>query len=96
MQLLRFKSTQENLRIFFRNESSFVPKKVLTVAKLSRYQFERLREPKLDEAQLKIKLLERGSDYESMLASHVATKEVEKEVIQILKNMNVEYRVIDR
>jgi len=66
------------------------------VAKLSRYQFERLREPELDEAQLKLKLLERGSDYDTMLASHLATKAVENQVIKILQKLNVEYRIIDR
>ncbi|KAL6266728.1 hypothetical protein P5V15_003564 [Pogonomyrmex californicus] len=85
-----------NLRFFFRNESSFVPKKILIVAKLSRYHFEKLMEPELDEAQLKLKLLERGSDYDAMLASHLATKAVENQVTQILQKMNVEYRIIDR
>ncbi|KAG7201642.1 hypothetical protein KM043_004374 [Ampulex compressa] len=83
-------------RIFARNESSFVPKRVLIVAKLSRYQFEKLREPDIDEAQLKLRLLDRGSDYDAMLASHLATKDVENQVTQILRKMNVEYRIVDR
>lgn len=73
-----------------------MPKKILIVAKLSRYDFERLREPELNETQLKLKLIERGSDYDTMLASHLATKAVENQVTQILRKMNVEYRVIDR
>lgn len=84
------------LRQFLRNESSFVPKRVLIVGKLSRYYFEKLREPDLTEEQLKRKLLERGSDYEDMLASHIATKNVEEQVIEVLKRMNIEYRIINR
>ncbi|KYN07616.1 UPF0465 protein C5orf33 like protein, partial [Cyphomyrmex costatus] len=85
-----------SLRSFFRNESSFVPKKVLIVAKLSRYHFERLREPELSEIQLKMKLLERGSDYDTMLASHLATKAVKNQVTHLLQKMNVEYKIVDR
>lgn len=86
----------KGLRIFFRNESSFVPKKILIVAKLSRYHFEKLREPKLDEDQLKLRLLEKGSDYDSMIASHSATKAVENQVTQVLRRMNTEYKIVDR
>ncbi|XP_011692743.1 PREDICTED: NAD kinase 2, mitochondrial isoform X2 [Wasmannia auropunctata] len=98
LQLLQSPSANvhRSLRFLFRNESSFVPRKILVVAKLSRYHFERLREPKLSEAQLKVKLLERGSDYDTMLASHMATKAVENQVVQILQKMNVEYKIIDR
>ncbi|CAL1688206.1 unnamed protein product [Lasius platythorax] len=98
LQLLQSHSihAHKGLCIFFRNESSFVPKKVLIVAKLSRYYFERLREPELNETQLKLKLMERGSDYDAMTASHFATKAVEDEVIQILRKMNVKCKIIDR
>ncbi|XP_011874939.1 PREDICTED: NAD kinase 2, mitochondrial [Vollenhovia emeryi] len=85
-----------SLRLLFRNESSFVPKKVLIVAKLSRYHFERLREPELNETQLKRKLLERDSDYNAILASHLATKAVEAQVAQLLRKLNMEYKIIDR
>ncbi|KAL6442326.1 hypothetical protein ACFW04_002527 [Cataglyphis niger] len=86
----------KSLYIFFRNESSFVPKKILVVAKLSRYHFERLREPELNETQLKLKLIERGSDYDTMLTSHFVTKAVIDHVIRVLQNMNVEYKIVDR
>lgn len=66
------------------------------MAKLSRYHFERLREPELSEAQLKAKLIERGSDYDTMIASHLVTKAVQDQVIQILRKMNIEYKVVDR
>ncbi|KAG5308333.1 NAKD2 kinase, partial [Acromyrmex insinuator] len=97
LQLLQFPThVQRSLRIFFRNESSFVPKKILIVAKLSRYHFERLQEPDLSEAQLKMKLIERGSDYDNMFASHLANKAIENQVIHLLEKMNVEYKIVDR
>ncbi|KAG5344169.1 NAKD2 kinase, partial [Acromyrmex charruanus] len=97
LQLLQFPThVQRSLRIFFRNESSFVPKKILIVAKLSRYHFERLQEPELSEAQLKMKLIERGSDYDNMFTSHLANKAVENQVIHLLQKMNVEYKIVDR
>lgn len=98
MQFLqpRASQAQKSLQLILRNESSFVPRHVLIVAKLSRYHFEKLREPELDEAQLKLKLTERGSDYDAMLASHQATKDVERQVTQVLSNMNIQYRVVDR
>lgn len=79
-----------------RNEASFEPKRVLIVKKLSRYYFEKLREPDLNEEELKVKLEERGSDYELMLASHIATNAVKNEVIEHLKKLNIEYRVVNR
>ncbi|CAK9806170.1 NAD kinase 2, mitochondrial [Anthophora quadrimaculata] len=98
LQLLqpRQNNVYNNLRFFLRNESSFVPKRVLIVAKLSRYHFEKLREPNLTEDQLKFKLKERGSDYEAMLASHMATKAVKNEVTEVLKKLNIEYKIINR
>ena len=66
------------------------------MAKLSRYYFERLQKPELSEVQLKIKLIERGIDYDNMLANHLATKDVENQVIHLLQKMNVEYKVVDR
>ena len=98
LQLLQSPSANvhRNLRFFFRNESSFVPKKVLVVAKLSRYHFEKLREPGLNEAELKLKLLERGSDYDALLASHLANKSVVNQIVQVLRKLNMEYRIIDR
>ncbi|XP_003487977.1 NAD kinase 2, mitochondrial isoform X1 [Bombus impatiens] len=89
-------NASNNLRLFLRNESNFVPKRVLIVAKLSRYHFEKIREPNLSDEQLKFKLLERGSDYDTMIASHIATKHVKSQVIEVLKKLNIEYKIINR
>lgn len=85
-----------HLRITTRHESSFVPKRVLVVGKLSRYHFEKLRKPSLSEEELKAQLLERGSDYDAMLISHQRTKDIVNQVTQLLKELNVDYRVVNR
>ncbi|XP_066603974.1 NAD kinase 2, mitochondrial-like [Prorops nasuta] len=86
----------KDIQIFYRNESSFVPKKVLIVAKTSRYYMERLREPELSEDLFKHKLIARGSDYDALFAGHMITKDVETRLVNTLKKMNIEYRVVNR
>lgn len=73
-----------------------MPRRVLIVSKLSRYHFEKTREPELDENELKLRLQKRGYDYDAMIASHAATKTVEDQVIKILRQMDVEYRIVNR
>lgn len=73
-----------------------MPRKVLIVTKLSRYHFEKMREPELNENQLKLRLQKRGYDYNAMIASHAATKTVENQVTEILRQMNVEYKIVNR
>lgn len=85
-----------NLGLFLRRESSFVPKRVLIVAKLSRYHFEKIREPDLSDEQLRLKLQSRGSDYDTMWTNHIATKNVTNQVTEVLKKLNIEYKIINR
>jgi len=94
LQLLQFHSTFAGKDIL-RNEN-FVPRKVLILSKLSRYQFEKLQKPKLSETELKAVLIGRGSDYDNMLATHLVNKNVENQLIQTLKKINAEYRIINR
>ncbi|XP_014488410.1 PREDICTED: NAD kinase 2, mitochondrial [Dinoponera quadriceps] len=98
VQLLQLHSAtvHKGPHVFIRNASSFVPRKVLIVTKLSRYHFEKVREPKLNKNQLRLKLLERGYDYNTMIASHTATKAVEDQVTETLEQMNVEYKIVNR
>ncbi|XP_043288662.1 NAD kinase 2, mitochondrial isoform X2 [Venturia canescens] len=77
-------------------ESSFVPKKVLVLAKVSRFDFERLREPKLNDKQIETKLLERGSDCKAMLESHRKNKDVVNQAVKTLETLNIEYKLTDR
>ncbi|XP_043686477.1 NAD kinase 2, mitochondrial isoform X1 [Vespula pensylvanica] len=98
LQILQSQPTylRKSLGVFLRNASSFVPKKVLIVAKLTRYCFEKLREPSLNEEQFKNKLLEKGSDYDLLFDTYRATKDIENEVTKILNKLNIEYKKVDR
>ncbi|XP_024946702.1 NAD kinase 2, mitochondrial isoform X2 [Cephus cinctus] len=97
LQLLHYHgNAYKNLQVFRRCESSFVPKRVVILAKISRYYFEKLREPNLKESELKQKLIDRGSNYDAMLASHYANKTAENQTVEILRKMNIEYRIMNR
>lgn len=86
----------KGLQISLRYESTFVPKRVLVLAKVSRYDFEKLREPELSENQIKTKIVERGSDCQAMLESHRKNQAVVSKAVETLKNMNIEYKLTDR
>ena len=93
----KVRSNLSSIKIFSRKEStSFVPKRVLVLTKISRYQFEKMREPDLDESLLRLKLKERGSDYEAMLTSHYRNKAAELRTTEVLQNLNIEYKIMDR
>ncbi|XP_051176864.1 NAD kinase 2, mitochondrial isoform X1 [Leptopilina boulardi] len=92
----KVRSNLSSFKIFSRKESSFVPKRVLVLTKISRYQFEKMREPDLDESLLRLKLKERGSDYEAMLTSHYRNKAAELRTTEVLRNLNIEYKIMDR
>lgn len=100
LQILQSQQTsyiRKSLGLFLRNvASSFVPKRVLIVGKLTRYHFEKLREPDLNEEQFKNKLLERGSDYDLLFDTHRATKDIENEVAKVLNKLNIEYKKVNR
>lgn len=83
-------------RIICRYESSFVPRRVLILAKVSRYYFERLREPGLNESQLRKRLIERGSDYDALLASHHTDKRIELATKNVLQKLNIECKIMNR
>ncbi|XP_008206935.1 NAD kinase 2, mitochondrial [Nasonia vitripennis] len=94
-----FKTTQNTNKILHlsaRLESSFVPKRVLVLTKVSRYQIEKLQNPELSENQLKDKLLSRGTNYDAILAGHNRNKATESRTVEALKNLNITYRVKDR
>lgn len=73
-----------------------MPKRVLVLAKVSRYSFERLRQPELSESQLQKKLIERGTDYEAMYHGHLSNDKVIKQVVEALRQANIEHRLMDR
>lgn len=75
---------------------SLVPERVLIVSKVSRYQFERSQEPDIDDREFKSRLLDRGANYDSMLASHEKNKIVERKLVDTLKKNNINYQITDR
>ena len=79
-----------------RCKSSFVPKRVLILAKISRYQLEKLANPKLNEAQLKDKLIASGNNYEAIFAGYQRHKATKAKTIEALEHLNIAYRVRNR
>ncbi|XP_059473912.1 NAD kinase 2, mitochondrial [Neocloeon triangulifer] len=75
---------------------AFECSKALIVSKLSRYEFERFRQPSLSAAQLEKELRRRGSDYELLLHHHHVHKSCEAAVDAALKARNVQTRVVNR
>lgn len=86
----------KSAQLFVRERSEFVPKRVLVLTKISRYQIEKIREPSLDESLLKKRLLERGSNYDAILSTHHKNKLAEQQTIEVLKKNNIEFKIIDR
>ncbi|XP_057334344.1 NAD kinase 2, mitochondrial [Microplitis mediator] len=84
------------LSIMRHQSTSFLPKRVLIVTKVSRFKFERLREPDIDESLFKLRLLQRGSNYDSMLANHEKNKIVERKLVDTLEKNQIEYKITNR
>ncbi|CAG2059022.1 unnamed protein product, partial [Timema podura] len=70
--------------------------RALLVSKLSRYELESLRFKDIDQTQLEKKLRDRGSDYELLIHHHEVHKSFEKSVVDVLKNKNVDIRLVPR
>ena len=94
MQSRRKLSVAANLN---HNEpSTFLPRKVLVLTKLSRYEFEKLRHADLNERQLEETLRKRGSDYNNILYHHTLHKNCEAMVVRMLAEHNIETKVVNR
>ncbi|CAB3368453.1 Hypothetical predicted protein [Cloeon dipterum] len=75
---------------------AFECSKALIVSKLSRYEFERFRQPSLSTAQLEKALRDRGSDYELLLHHHHVHKSCEAAVDAALRARNIQTKVVNR
>ncbi|XP_055381716.1 NAD kinase 2, mitochondrial isoform X2 [Condylostylus longicornis] len=87
--------------VFRRNFTDLPPKnfkieRALLVTKLSRYEFERLRNPKLSETELEKTLRSRGTDYDTLIFLHNLHKNFEHRVAKNFKNAGVEVKLINR
>ena len=71
-------------------------KKVLIVTKLTRYEFEKLRHPNLDDGQLEEAIKYRGTDYDALMYYHNLHKTVERKVVDSFSQMGVEVKVVNR
>ncbi|CAG2117699.1 unnamed protein product, partial [Medioppia subpectinata] len=74
----------------------FRPKKALVLTKFSRYEFEKKRNPDLNEEQLIASLSSRGSDYQKLISHHNIHKQNRDHIIECLTASGIETKVVNR
>ncbi|ODM94814.1 NAD kinase 2, mitochondrial [Orchesella cincta] len=74
----------------------FQPKRVLILTKLSRLEFEKLRQPEQSDGELESVLRHRGSDYSTLLYHHYIHKGCESRVHKCFQEFGVETRLVNR
>ncbi|KAH8285485.1 hypothetical protein KR054_009930, partial [Drosophila jambulina] len=73
--------------------TNFKLERALVVTKLSRYEFEQLRNPQLSREELEKKLRDRGTDVDMVLDLHHLHKDFEKRVVQSFKDVGCEVKL---
>ncbi|XP_078573695.1 NAD kinase 2, mitochondrial-like isoform X1 [Branchiostoma floridae x Branchiostoma japonicum] len=74
----------------------FHPERVLVLSKMSRYEFEKHKQPYLSEDELRRRLAARGSNYEGLMKRHkIHTRNLES-VTEALRSHGVEVKVIQK
>lgn len=71
-------------------------KNALIVTKLSRYEFEQHKNPKLTVLQLEKLLRDRGTDYDLLLNYHRIHKEFEQRVANSFKEFGIAVKLVNR
>jgi NAD+ kinase len=71
-------------------------KKALIVTKITRYEFEKIRHPGLNNAELEEKIRARGTDYDALMHYHNLHKNQETKVVNSFKEMGVEVVIANR
>jgi NAD+ kinase len=71
-------------------------KKVLVVTKLTRYEFEQIRHPDLNNTELEEKIRCRGTDFDALMHYHNLHKTTEKKVVDCFRKLDVEVKVVNR
>lgn len=71
-------------------------KKALIVTKLSRYEFEQHKNPKLTVLQLEKLLRDRGTDFDLLLHYHKIHKDFEKKVAESFKSFGIDVKCVNR
>ncbi|UXI18456.1 pleckstrin-like protein domain-containing family F member 2-like [Sarcoptes scabiei] len=74
----------------------FKPKRALVLGKLSRYEFEKHRNPNIDEKQLMTNIENNGSDYKSLLHHHRIHEQNKQHIVKCLEEKNIETKVVNR
>lgn len=72
------------------------PKRVLSISKLSAFEFFKNTHPDLSNNQLLNRLRKQSIDPDEILAEHHRQLACEKELARILRNLDVSYRIIKR
>lgn len=70
--------------------------KALIVTKLSRYEFEQHKNPKLTAVQLEKLLRDRGTDYDLWLHYHQIHKDFEKRVAESFREFGIDVKLVNR
>lgn len=71
-------------------------RKALIVSKLSRYEYEQHKHPKLNSVQLKSMLQDRGTDYELLIHYHRIHKEYTDKVAASFKEHGIDVKLVNR
>lgn len=84
------------LKKYVHKNINFIPRHVLIVSKVSRYQVERIRESQLSDNDFKKYMIERGTDYQRMVETHEKNKNIQDQVVKTLKKLNIQYILKNR
>ncbi|XP_035785213.1 NAD kinase 2, mitochondrial-like isoform X2 [Anopheles albimanus] len=70
--------------------------RVLIVSKLTRLEFEKIREQQLSDECLERKIRDRGTDYDALMYYHHLHKDVEEKVVRSFQEQGIEVQVVNR
>lgn len=79
-----------------KTQRKFRLRKALIVTKLSRYEFEQHKHPKMTVNELEHMLRDRGTDYDALIQIHKAHKEFETRVANSFEQFGVEVKLVNR
>lgn len=83
-------------RLYRSTSTKFPFKKALIVTKLSRYEFEQHKNPKLTAVQLEKLLRDRGTDYDLWLYYHQMHKDFERKVAKSFQDYGINVKLVNR
>lgn len=75
---------------------NFKLQRALLISKLSRYEFEQLRHPKLSKEQLETKIRNRGTNFETLMYLHNLHKDFERKIVRSFQDVGCEVKLANR